>query len=84
MIHDLFLPLLPLRGNRHLPERESSFWRSSPPGWPSSRRWSPAIGPIETVAEEAREVVAVIGRLTGEIRADDVLDDIFSRFCIGK
>lgn len=41
-------------------------------------------GPIETVAEEAREIVSVIGRMTGEIRADDILNDIFSRFCIGK
>ncbi len=41
-------------------------------------------GLIETVAEEAREVVSVIARMTGEIRTDDILDDIFSRFCIGK
>ncbi|MCX6566939.1 MAG: tRNA uridine-5-carboxymethylaminomethyl(34) synthesis GTPase MnmE [Candidatus Aminicenantes bacterium] len=40
--------------------------------------------PIELAAEEAREVVALTGYLTGEIRADDILDDIFSRFCIGK
>lgn len=39
---------------------------------------------IEMIAEEIREVVAVIGRLTGEIRTDDVLNDIFSRFCVGK
>ena len=41
-------------------------------------------GLIETVAEEAREIVSVIARMTGEIRTDEILDDIFSRFCIGK
>jgi len=41
-------------------------------------------GLIETVAEEAREIVSVIARMTGEIRPDDILNDIFSRFCIGK
>jgi tRNA modification GTPase len=38
----------------------------------------------EVVAEEIREMVSAIGRLTGEIRADDVLDNIFGRFCVGK
>jgi tRNA modification GTPase len=40
--------------------------------------------PIEMIAEEAREIVSVIARMTGEIRPDDILNDIFSRFCIGK
>ncbi|MBN1939453.1 MAG: tRNA uridine-5-carboxymethylaminomethyl(34) synthesis GTPase MnmE [Candidatus Aminicenantes bacterium] len=40
--------------------------------------------PIETVAEEAREIVSVIARMTGEIRPDDILNEVFSRFCIGK
>jgi tRNA modification GTPase len=39
---------------------------------------------IEMIAEEARRVIDVIGRLTGEIRSDEVLNDIFSRFCVGK
>jgi len=39
---------------------------------------------IEMIAEEARHVIEVIGRLTGEIRSDEVLNDIFSRFCVGK
>lgn len=35
-------------------------------------------------AEEIRTAVALIGELTGEIRAEEVLDDIFGRFCVGK
>lgn len=38
----------------------------------------------EVLAEEIRPVLPLIGQLTGEIRADDVLKDIFGRFCVGK
>jgi tRNA modification GTPase len=38
----------------------------------------------EICAEEVRRVFALIGQLTGEIRIDEVIDDIFSRFCVGK
>jgi tRNA modification GTPase len=40
--------------------------------------------PDEVAAEELRKAMVPIGRLTGEIRADDILDDIFGRFCVGK
>ncbi len=38
----------------------------------------------ELLAEEIRPALSLIGELTGEIRADDILDDIFGRFCVGK
>lgn len=38
----------------------------------------------ELVAEEIREVIPVLGQLTGEIKTQEVLEEIFSRFCIGK
>lgn len=38
----------------------------------------------EIYAEEIRQIVPLIGQLTGEIRVDDVMEDIFSRFCVGK
>jgi tRNA modification GTPase len=40
--------------------------------------------PEEVYAEELRKALAEIGRLTGEIRSDEVMDDIFKRFCVGK
>jgi len=38
----------------------------------------------EVVAEELRGSASALGELAGEIRAKDVIDRIFSEFCIGK
>lgn len=38
----------------------------------------------EVPAEEIRNALGFLGELTGEVRADDVLDEIFGRFCVGK
>jgi tRNA modification GTPase len=38
----------------------------------------------EIYAEEIRRAVALMGRLTGEVRVDEVMDDVFGRFCVGK
>ncbi|MDH7513456.1 MAG: tRNA uridine-5-carboxymethylaminomethyl(34) synthesis GTPase MnmE [Clostridiales bacterium] len=38
----------------------------------------------EMVAEEIRQALPAISSLTGEIRPDDVINSIFSRFCVGK
>jgi tRNA modification GTPase len=38
----------------------------------------------EVYAEEVRGVLPSLGRLTGEIKSREVIDRIFSRFCIGK
>jgi tRNA modification GTPase len=40
--------------------------------------------PEEFCAEEIRAAIPLIGRLTGEIRAEDVIQHIFSKFCLGK
>jgi tRNA modification GTPase len=40
--------------------------------------------PLEVYAEEIREAIGRIGELTGEVRADEVLDEVFGRFCVGK
>ena len=39
---------------------------------------------LELVAVELRGALAEIGELTGAVFTDDLLDRIFSRFCIGK
>lgn len=38
----------------------------------------------ELVAEEFRTATAALGRITGEIDVEDLLESIFSSFCIGK
>jgi len=40
--------------------------------------------PEEVVAFELRETVQQMGLITGETVGPDVLDSIFSRFCVGK
>jgi tRNA modification GTPase len=38
----------------------------------------------ELVCEDVREAVEALGRVTGEELVPDLLDEVFSRFCIGK
>lgn len=38
----------------------------------------------ELRAEELRRAATALGRITGQIDAEDVLDQVFGRFCIGK
>jgi len=40
--------------------------------------------PLELACEELRHAAASIGRITGKIAVDDVLDVVFKQFCIGK
>src|SRR5262249_8908413 len=43
-----------------------------------------ASGPIELAAEDLRLAARALGRVTGRVDVDDVLDVIFREFCIGK
>jgi tRNA modification GTPase len=38
----------------------------------------------EIYAEEIRSCLPLVGELTGEVRIDEVIDEIFGRFCVGK
>lgn len=40
--------------------------------------------PTDLIAEELREVLECLGTITGEVTSDDILNEIFSKFCIGK
>lgn len=40
--------------------------------------------PTDLLSEEIRQVIHHIGAITGDITSDDVLQHIFSKFCIGK
>jgi len=39
---------------------------------------------LELFAEELRLAQSALGSITGEFSADDLLGEIFGRFCIGK
>jgi tRNA modification GTPase len=40
--------------------------------------------PLELLAEELRMAHQTLGGITGAFTADDLLGEIFGRFCIGK
>ncbi len=42
------------------------------------------IGEVELRAEDLRRAAQALGRLTGRVDVEDVLGEIFARFCIGK
>jgi tRNA modification GTPase len=39
---------------------------------------------LDVVAVELGEALSQLGELTGEVKSDDILDRIFSGFCVGK
>ena len=43
-----------------------------------------ALAPLECLAMELREALSSLGQITGETTPDEILDQIFSQFCIGK
>lgn len=43
-----------------------------------------SLAPLECLAMELREALSALGHITGETTPDEILDQIFSKFCIGK
>lgn len=40
--------------------------------------------PLDAVIQDIEEAIHTLGSITGEVRSDDILDKIFSGFCVGK
>lgn len=40
--------------------------------------------PLDAVIQDVEDAVHTLGEITGEVRSDDILDRIFSDFCVGK
>jgi tRNA modification GTPase len=43
-----------------------------------------ASAPLEITAMEVREALDLLGQIVGAVSTDDILNRIFSDFCIGK
>jgi tRNA modification GTPase len=41
-------------------------------------------GPLDLIATELRSALQSLGEITGEAATEDILERIFSRFCVGK
>jgi tRNA modification GTPase len=39
---------------------------------------------IDMIALDLQEAVGALGEITGEVTSDDILETVFSRFCVGK
>ena len=40
--------------------------------------------PLDLIVEDLEEALSFLGEITGEVRSDDILDKVFSGFCVGK
>ncbi|HTC08336.1 MAG TPA: tRNA uridine-5-carboxymethylaminomethyl(34) synthesis GTPase MnmE, partial [Acetobacteraceae bacterium] len=65
-------PLTRARHRAALQETESHLARATDADLP------------ELMAEDLRLALRALGRITGQVGVEDLLDTIFSRFCIGK
>jgi tRNA modification GTPase len=83
-IHELFAPIIPSDEIVVFRTRDKLLLEEALAHLRRAKDMAARGQAIEMIAEEVRLVIGVIGRLTGEIRSDDVINDIFSRFCVGK
>lgn len=40
--------------------------------------------PIDIIAIFIKDILEDLGNITGEIVTEDIIDEIFSKFCLGK
>lgn len=40
--------------------------------------------PLDIISADIQEALEALGEITGEVTTDDILDEIFSNFCVGK
>lgn len=66
------------RHRRELQDCVACLKRASQPGIP------PALIQVELMSEDVRLAARALGRITGRVDVEDLLDIIFADFCIGK
>jgi len=65
-------------------ERHVAILREADAIWQDAIADLDAEVPPDLIATHLREFIANLGRITGDTATPDMLDEIFSRFCIGK
>ena len=40
--------------------------------------------PIDIVAISIKDILEDLGKITGEVVSEDIINEIFSKFCLGK
>ena len=40
--------------------------------------------PLDIIAIFIKDILEDLGNITGEVVTDDIIDEIFSKFCLGK
>jgi tRNA modification GTPase len=84
LLHDTFTPSKRRQEDVVLHLRQKLLLEEILAGLERSRALHREGHPDEIVAEELRGILPAMGRLTGEIKADEVIEDIFGKFCVGK
>jgi len=83
-IHRTFAPKSGIRDEVVLHARQRDCLAGMAEALREAGRWIEAGSSDELCAEELRKALDLVGRLTGEVRADEVMAEIFGRFCVGK
>lgn len=84
MMHETFAPQLEKQEEIILHQRQKILVETIKNNLENGLRLLDEGAGEELVAEAVREALPAIGQLTGEIKNQEVLNQIFSRFCIGK
>ena len=64
--------------------RHYSALKSANEALAAARRGMRSNTPSDLLSEEIRQIIHHLGEITGEITTTDILESIFSQFCIGK
>ena len=83
-IHAVFSPVIPDTGEIIFHERQKLLLDSALIRLRAAKTGLENGQSEEIAAEEVRAALPLIGQLTGEIGSEEVLGDIFDRFCVGK
>lgn len=83
-IRDLFQPASPGKGEILLRGRQKALLEEIGAALRRGAESLESGRSDELSVEEIRSALPALGRLSGEVRAGDIMESVFSRFCVGK